>query len=155
MEPHILEQLDPKVLGARLQEARKARGLTQQNVADELQMARTTIVAIEKGERRVSSQELVRFADLYGRPVSDFVARQVVTVGFVPQFRTEWREDVNKNEGLATAGEELQRLAEDYVELERLCGLPTKRAYTPTYETALTLPEQTAEESGATGRHRL
>ena len=155
MEPHILEQLDPKVLGARLQEARKARGLTQQKVADELEMARTTIVAIEKGERRVTSQELVRFADLYGRPISDFVARQVLTVGFVPQFRTEWREDVSKDEGLATAGEELQRLAEDYVELERLCGLPTKRAYPPTYETARSLPEQAAEEIAATERNRL
>src|ERR1044072_195257 len=155
MEPHILEQLDPKVLGARLQEARKARGLTQQNVADELQMSRATIVAIEKGERRVTSQELVRFADLYGRPVSDFVARQLGTVGFVPQFRSERREDVSKNEGLATAGEELQRLAEDYVELERLCGLPTKRAYTPTYETARSLPEQAAEEIAATEQNRL
>ena len=34
MEKHILQQLDPKILGGRLQEARKACGFTQQVVAD-------------------------------------------------------------------------------------------------------------------------
>src|SRR5947209_6870591 len=136
MEKHILDQIDPKVLGARLQEARKARGMTQQAVAEQMGMARTTLVAIEKGERRVTPEELIRLAAVYGRAVSEFVSRQVVTAGFVPQFRAEWREDFDQDDGLEKAGEELQRLAEDYLELERLCGLPMPRAYPPTYETS-------------------
>ena len=36
MEKHILEQVDPRVLGGRLQDARRTRGLTQQAVADRL-----------------------------------------------------------------------------------------------------------------------
>jgi len=155
MEKHILEQLDPKVLGARLQDARKARGMTQQAVANEVQMARTTIVAIEKGERRVTPQELIRLAELYGRAVSELVSRQVITAGFVPQFRSEWREDFSRDDALERAGDNLQRLAEDYVELERLCGLPTPKSYPSIYETTGSSPEQAAEEIAATERNRL
>ena len=89
MQKHILDQIDPKVLGARLAQARKARGMTQQAVADEMEVARTTLVAVEKGERRVTPEELIGLAALYGRPVAEFVSKQVVTTGFVPQFRAE------------------------------------------------------------------
>jgi Zn-dependent peptidase ImmA (M78 family)/transcriptional regulator with XRE-family HTH domain len=155
MEKHILDQIDPKAIGARLQEARKARGMTQQAVADRMEIARTTLVAIEKGERRVTPEELIKLAAIYGRPVSEFVSRQIVTAGFVPQFRTEWREDFDQDDGLAKAGDELQRLAEDYAELERMCGLPMPRAYPPTYETTGSSPEQAAEEIAIAERNRL
>ena len=65
MEKRILQQFDPKILGGRLQEARKACGFTQQAVADHLGMARTTLVAIEKGERRVTPDELIKLAAFY------------------------------------------------------------------------------------------
>jgi Zn-dependent peptidase ImmA (M78 family)/DNA-binding XRE family transcriptional regulator len=155
VEKHILDQIDPKVLGARLQEARKARGLTQQAVADEMGMARTTLVAIEKGERRVLPQELIQLAALYGRPVTEFVSRQVVTTGFVPQFRYEWREDFTRDAELESAAAELQRLAEDYAELERLCELPPTKTYPPVYDTSRSAPEQAAEEIAAAERNRL
>jgi Zn-dependent peptidase ImmA (M78 family)/DNA-binding XRE family transcriptional regulator len=155
MEKHILDQIDPKVLGARLQEARKARGLTQQAVADEMEMARTTLVAIEKGERRVTPEELIKLAALYGRSVSEFVSKQIVTTGFVPQFRAEWRDDFNQDDGLEKAGDELQQLAEDYVELERMCELPLAKSYPPIYETSGSSPEQAAEEVAAAERNRL
>lgn len=148
MQKHILDQIDPKVLGARLAQARKARGMTQQVVADEMEVARTTVVAIEKGERRVTPEELISLAALYGRSVSDFVSKQVVTTGFVPQFRAEWLEDLKREEGLEKVGDELQGLAEDYVELERMCGLPTVKTYPPIYETSGSSPEQSAEEMG-------
>lgn len=155
MEKHILDQIDPKTMGARLQEARKARGMTQQAVAERMEMARTTLVAIEKGERRLTPEELIKLAAICGRPVSEFVSRQVVTAGFVPQFRTEWRDDFDQDDGLAKAGDELQRLAEDYAELERMCGLPMPRAYPPTYETTGSSPEQAAEEIAIAERNRL
>lgn len=87
MDRSVLEQIDPRVLGARLQDARKVAGLTQQAVAEPMGMARTTIVAIEKGDRRVTVDELLSLAKLYGRQVSEFVSRRAVTESFVPQFR--------------------------------------------------------------------
>ena len=53
MQENDVDAVGPRVLGQRLQEARRARGLTQQDVADSLELARTTITALEKGERRI------------------------------------------------------------------------------------------------------
>ncbi len=155
MESNILENIDPRVLGGRLQDARKARGITQQTVADEMEMARTTLVAIEKGERRLSPHELIRLASLYGRSVSEFVSRSIVTEGFVPQFRHSWRDDLNEDVELEKIAAELQRLAEDYLELERLCGLSTAQNPLPTYNVTGASPEQAAEEIATSERNRL
>src|SRR6266545_636197 len=178
MEKHILDSIDPVVLGARLQEARKARGMTQQDVADHMDMARTTLVAIEKGERRLTPQELIKLVAFYGRPVSEFVGRQTAVEGFVPQFRATWSKALaptveaesvqsggrqkkpNQNDNdleseLEKVAVELQRLAEDYVELESICGMPMAKAYPPTYNTSGTTSEQAGEEIAAAERNRL
>ena len=62
---------DPRQLGKWLQQARKAAGRSQQDVADFLGVARTTVTAMEKGERRVQPTELIRLADFYGRRVGE------------------------------------------------------------------------------------
>jgi Zn-dependent peptidase ImmA (M78 family)/DNA-binding XRE family transcriptional regulator len=155
MKENVLNEIDPRVLGARLQEARKARGMTQQEVADLMNMARTTVVAFEKGERRLSPNELIRLTGLYGRPVSEVVARQTVVDGFVPQFRAILREDFETDSELQAATAELQRLAEDYVDLERICGWTSARNYPPQYSTTNTSPDQAAEEIATAERNRL
>ena len=69
--------IEPRQLGRRLQEARKARGLTQQDVAVALAVARTTVTAMEKGERRVQPGDIIRMAALYGRSVNDLMGARV------------------------------------------------------------------------------
>jgi len=176
MEKHILDSIDPVILGARLQESRKACGMTQRDVADHMDMARTTLVAIEKGERRLTSQELIKLAAFYGRPLSEFVGRQTTVEGFVPQFRATWPKTLAlavEAEGVQSGGKqkkpnqndlenelekvavELQRLAEDYVELESICGMPMAKAYPPTYNISGTTSEQAGEEIAAAERNRL
>jgi Zn-dependent peptidase ImmA (M78 family)/DNA-binding XRE family transcriptional regulator len=155
MEKRILEQFDPKILGTRLQEGRKAGGLTQQAVADHLGMARTTLVAIEKGERRVSPDELIRLAAFYSRPVSELVSRQPVVEGFVPQFRAAWKDLFVEDPDLEESAVELQRLSEDYLELERLCDMPLGKAYPPVYDISGASAEQIAEEIATAERNRL
>jgi Zn-dependent peptidase ImmA (M78 family)/transcriptional regulator with XRE-family HTH domain len=150
-----LEQIDPKILGPRLQDARRSCGFTQQAVAEELDVARTTLVAIEKGERRLTPHELIALAKLYGRPVSEFVGRQVVAEGLVPQFRAAWLREFEADSALAGVAGELQRLAEDYVELERLCEMPLGKSYPLPYETSGTSPEQAAESVATAERNRL
>lgn len=61
-------------LGRRLQAARKACGLTQQQVGDKLGLSRATIAQIELGNREVSSLELDKLAYLYGRDIRSFLA---------------------------------------------------------------------------------
>jgi transcriptional regulator with XRE-family HTH domain len=87
MDSEFLKQLDPRQLGERLKDARKARGLTQEAVATKLGILRTTLVAMEKGDRRVTPGELIEMAKMFGRPVSEFVSRRANKEPFVPQFR--------------------------------------------------------------------
>jgi Zn-dependent peptidase ImmA (M78 family)/DNA-binding XRE family transcriptional regulator len=147
----ILQQIDPRTLGTRLQEARKATGLTQQQVADRQQIARTTVVAIEKGERRISSKELIEYARIYRRSVSDFVSHRVFTEGFVPQFRSV----LDNNDQADQIGFELQSRAEDFLELENLTGMQAPRLYPPPYETSGADAEQIGEDVANAERARL
>ena len=151
MEPQILDQIDPRVLGQRLLEARRAAGFTQQAVADQMDMARTTVVAIEKGERRVTAPELIRFAQAYNRSVSDFVGRQTVTQGFVTQFRSAERQVLETNSEYEQVALDLQRRSEDYVELERLVGTPLARAYPAEYKPTGGSIDQMASDHAADG----
>lgn len=57
-------------ISERLREARKAAGLSQGQVAKLLQMHRPTVSEIEAGNRRVSAEELVKFAETYDVTVS-------------------------------------------------------------------------------------
>jgi Zn-dependent peptidase ImmA (M78 family)/transcriptional regulator with XRE-family HTH domain len=155
MDRSVLDQLDPRVLGARLQDARKAAGLIQQVVADRMEMARTTIVAIEKGERRVTVPELLAFAKIYARPVSDLVSRRAVTESFVPQFRATERDTLAEHADFEAAAIELQRLAEDYAELERITGVSPERSYPPPYEVSGASVEQFASYVASAERNRL
>jgi Zn-dependent peptidase ImmA (M78 family)/DNA-binding XRE family transcriptional regulator len=155
MQEHVLETIDPKVVGRRLQEARKARGLTQQDVANELGIARTTVTAIEQGERRVRPEELIQLARLYGRAVSDLVREREVVEEFIVQFRTAIAQAGRHQTKLSRAIQEFQQLCEDYLELEQLCGAPLTRNYPPQYSIEGISPEEAAEDIASAERNRL
>lgn len=80
-------QVDSVTLGTRLKSARKTAGLTQGQVAEKLGVARTTIVAIEKGERRVKPGELVLLAQLYGESAGRLLRPTALVPDLVLQFR--------------------------------------------------------------------
>ena len=54
-----------RAIGNRLREARRLSGLSQGQVAERMDMHRPTISEVEAGKRRVSAEELSRFAALY------------------------------------------------------------------------------------------
>ncbi|MGH9888463.1 MAG: helix-turn-helix domain-containing protein, partial [bacterium] len=56
---------DRSVVAARLREARKLAGLSQQQTATLLGLHRPTISEIEAGRRKVSAEELRDFSKLY------------------------------------------------------------------------------------------
>ncbi len=157
MNRHVSESIPPPVVGRRLQGARKARGLTQKEVAESLGVARTTITALEKGERRTRPGELIQMAQLYGRPVGDFVGARDSVADFAAQFRAA----VSKL-GSQQAQDELQhavaifqQLCEDYQHLENLNEAPLIRNYPTRYATDGTSPEVAAEDVATAERHRL
>src|SRR5215210_1822548 len=150
-----LETLEPRALGARLRDAREARGWTQQQLSDQLGVARTTIVAIEKGERRIKPKELVEIAALLGRSVSDFLQRAITVEGFSVQLRGSLPPPTAMEAGLAPHIEEFQRLCEDYARLEELCQALLRRRYPPEYDIHGTDPELAAEDVASSERRRL
>jgi Zn-dependent peptidase ImmA (M78 family)/transcriptional regulator with XRE-family HTH domain len=119
-------------LGERLAEARKRAKLTQAQLADGLGLARTTVVAIEKGERRPSNAELVKIADLTGARVNDLLRESLVTTEVSPRFRIGVS---GRDEAVRQAVERLRVLGSRYVELERLHGLHRTRAPLETLQT--------------------
>jgi Zn-dependent peptidase ImmA (M78 family)/transcriptional regulator with XRE-family HTH domain len=157
MDSEFLKQLDPRQLGERLKDARKARGLTQEAVATKLGILRTTLVAMEKGDRRVTPGELIEMAKMFGRPVSEFVSRRANKEPFVPQFRLPpGQQNVTESE-LLTAAMELESLARDYVELEEINAAVMRPIFPPMYtlEVPGATPEQRGEDVAAEERSRL
>ena len=110
-------------LGERLADARKRARLTQAEVADRMGFARTTLVAIEKGERRPSDGELVRLGEILNVPIHDLLRETLVRAEISPRFRV--RGGANKDPGpVAEAVERLRGFGARYAELEKLHGLP-------------------------------
>lgn len=102
-------------LGERIADARKRAGLTQAQVAERIGVARTTVVAIEKGERRPSNAEMVKLAAAVGVPVNELLRESAVRAVVSPRLRTDPE--------VAQVVERLRVLGARYVELERLHGL--------------------------------
>jgi Zn-dependent peptidase ImmA (M78 family)/transcriptional regulator with XRE-family HTH domain len=150
-----MEKLDPKALAARLQQARRAARRTQQEAADLLSVARTTITAIEKGERRVQPEELVRLAEFYHRPISELTRQGMPSQPFAPRLRAIL------SEGSLIAAElepwtwVFQRLCEDYVELEKVCNAPLPRRYPSERRFEGVPPTAAAEDLSVSERQRL
>lgn len=120
--------LDSPVLRERLRRAREDRGLSQEQVAQELSMARTTIVAIESGDRALRGEEVLKLADIYEEPLDALLREAPAPRQLAAQFRTaagRWPEQAK----LRVAAAELQRLSEDYLELERITDSPLSISY--------------------------
>ncbi len=109
--------VDDAAIGARLQAARRAIGLTQTDVGKQMGMVTSTISAIEAGKRSVSGAELYQFAQIYKRPLAFFFSTQLPTES--PGFQYLFR---NVNEGIVDSGSivQLQQLAADYQLVEEL-----------------------------------
>ena len=76
----------------RMKAARKALRLTQEYVARQMGMSRTTIVAIEAGKREVTATELSKFADLYGVPMEKLIHGEEAPAGRAAMFARTFAE---------------------------------------------------------------
>jgi len=120
-------------LGERIADARKRARLTQAQLGEHLGVARTTVVAIEKGERRPSNVELMRLAEFVHVTVHDLLREGAVRAEISPRFRMG-ASDQNAAP-VQEAVERLRVLGGRYVELERLHGLHRPRAPLETLQT--------------------
>src|SRR6478752_9433109 len=110
---------DPRILGQRISAARKARGKTQEEVAEFLGYSRPTYIAIEKGERMAKPDEIIRLASLFGRKVNELVRPGEPVTDLQPHLRAvadKMKGGEQAQTALNAAIDQLQSLAEDYRE---------------------------------------
>lgn len=125
---NALDQLSDQEIGQRLRIAREIAKLRQEDAAERLDMSRTTVVAIEKGDRRARIDEVRAFAQLYGTSINALLRDEAVHVDLAPKFRKHFgKEDVAVEE----AAKMLAELAQAEVEMEALLGIRRVRNYPP------------------------
>ncbi|MCL6502649.1 MAG: XRE family transcriptional regulator [Pirellulales bacterium] len=124
------DTLDPRILGQRIAEARKARGKTQQELAEFLGCSRPTYIAIEKGDRLPHTEEIIKLAAFLGKKVNDLVRPTEPVVDLQPHLRAVAEKMKGGDQAALQATiADLQELAEDYRELERMMHAPLPSHY--------------------------
>ena len=122
------ERLSDTEIGERLRIARETAKLTQAAASAEINAARTTLVAIEQGQRRIRMDELQKLAALYETSANAILRREAVHLDMVPRFR-------RLPQGTDNAAEDAAKLLNDLVkaelELENALGIKRFRNYPP------------------------
>lgn len=144
--------MDQPKIGERLRVARAARGLTQEQAAESLAMARTTLVAVERGDRPPRPDELIALAKLYDVSAHSLLRPSAIKVDIVPQFR---KGSKAVDAAALTAVSLLHDLAAAYVELERSLQKVSLVDYPPARRLGRGRVEVQADEIAAELRARL
>jgi len=123
-----LNEISAQEIGRRLRLARENAGIRQEEAAVQLGLSRPTLVAIEKGARRIRIQELQSLANRYGVSVNALLRREAVHNDLVPRFRKlRGTEDAH----VVDAIQLLNDLVKAEVELENVLGIVRDRRYPP------------------------
>lgn len=122
------DKLSDVEIGERLRIAREAKKLTQAAAANAIDVARTTLVAIEQGQRRVRMDELQRLALAYGTSANAILRREAVHIDMIPRFRKLTQ---NEEGAVERAARLLNDLVRADVELENALGVKRMRNYPP------------------------
>lgn len=121
-------QLDPGDLGERLRIARENAAKTQAEAAEAIGVARTTLVAMERGQRRVRIGEIQQLAILYGTSANALLRKESVHVELAPKFRKLAQ---HEEAPVTEAAELMAKLVRADVELENLLGIDHLRNLPP------------------------
>jgi Zn-dependent peptidase ImmA (M78 family)/DNA-binding XRE family transcriptional regulator len=123
-----LDNIPPTEIGERLRIARDNADVTQADAAAAIDVARTTLVAVEQGQRRIRMSELRKLALLYGTSINALLRQEAVHVDLQPRFR---RLAESSDHVAQAAGKLMSDLAKAEVELENLLGVKRVRNYPP------------------------
>jgi len=119
--------LSAEALGEVLRTARENAKFTQAAAALALNVARTTLVAIEQGQRRPRIEELQKLASLYGTSLNALLRQDSAKVDLRPRFRQAGGQEHGIEEAVAL----LNNLVQAELELENLLGIKRVRLDPP------------------------
>ena len=115
-----MDDLGGAELGQRLRLARERAGLTQAQAAEQIEITRTALAAIEGGQRPVRMEELRRLAHSYGESVNVLTRPEAAQVDVLKRFRPAAG---NERFALRQATEGLSNLAKAEAELGSVLGI--------------------------------
>jgi Zn-dependent peptidase ImmA (M78 family)/transcriptional regulator with XRE-family HTH domain len=121
-----LDRYSPTEVGERLRIAREAAKFTQAAAAAAASMARTTLVAIEQGQRKIRMDELLCLTKQYGTSVNALFRQEAVHIDLTPKFR---KLAGPADSSVEAAAQLLTDLAKAEAELEDLLGIHRVRNY--------------------------
>jgi Zn-dependent peptidase ImmA (M78 family)/transcriptional regulator with XRE-family HTH domain len=124
----VLDTLNPQQVGERLRIAREAVKLKQQQAAEAIGVGRTTLIAIEQGQRKVKLEEVRALAQVYSTSVNALLRQEAVHADLLPRFRKLGR---SYPEAVDRAAALLNHLAQGECELENLLGVKRTQNYPP------------------------
>jgi Zn-dependent peptidase ImmA (M78 family) len=119
-------ELTPAELGERLKVARENADITQDAAAKAACIARTTLVAIEKGQRNARLDEIQALSRYYGVSANVLLRRESVFVDLLPRFRSL---PETHDAGIGQAAQMLNDLVKAEVELENILGVQKVHSY--------------------------
>ena len=137
--------IDQAELGRRLRQAREACGLTQDEVAQEMGLARATVAQIELGNRSVSGLELAKFSYLYARDIRDFVAQAFNADSLTSVLL---RAEDGEDDGVRAALRDCIALGHQLRDLEGTLGISRSTATVPSYPSVALASKWDAIQSG-------
>lgn len=148
-----LDQIPAAELGQRLRELRETAGKTQEDAAGQLGVARTTIVAIERGTRKARASELTRLADYYKADIRRLLSQEQAVPNLVLQYRQSNRDDFDALDLKTT--KTLETLVGWFLELEQLLGVQLKPLVPLAHEIERANLANQAEDLAQTVRRQL
>jgi Zn-dependent peptidase ImmA (M78 family)/transcriptional regulator with XRE-family HTH domain len=130
--------------------------LTQEQAADSLGLARTTLLSIEAGKRAAKLEELRAFASLYGVREGELLAGSRQPLDLDVKFRASGQGDGTQQEAAKEqASKLLNRLAASTIELEELLGYSAVRLDYPGWQLTDQSIEEQAEDAALMFRQRV
>lgn len=124
----LLDTMPPTEVGERLREARDRVKLKQADAAETVGLSRTTLIAIEQGQRRVRIDELRKLANLYKMSINELMRQEAIHADLTPKFRKLFQQE---DDAVERAVKTLEDLARAEAELEQLLGVQRLRNYPP------------------------
>ncbi|WP_404425495.1 ImmA/IrrE family metallo-endopeptidase [Thalassospira australica] len=118
---------DP-LIGERLRIVREAAKITQAAAAEKIGAARTTLIAIEQGKRKIKLEEIQLLAALYKTSVNALLRQESIHLDMTPQFRKLAETD---HSSITDAAILLNKLVQAEVELENCLGVVRPKNYPP------------------------
>ena len=152
----IIALLEPEHVGRKLRLARKKQAMTQEEAAHVIGASRTTMVAIEKGKRKIRPDELLKLSIAYEQDINIFLEQSRVDDLFTdPQFRAPVKLEGALASDMEACIDELRSLSFNYYELERLLDEPPVKKYPGEYRLGRLRPSELGEQIAIEERQRL